>query len=310
MIAILAAAALQAGAAPAPVGSAPQTQSMPRPITMPDWVRRPSSADLSRHFPRAAARDHLAGSVVLTCAVNASGRLVDCNADDPGDFGQAALRMAPLFQMRPTQNGVSVAGGQIRIPIQFLLQNNIRSAPITVKDAEIHGATVEVDCRYQGVHLDNCFVRYPGPGNVAETAIRLAADVTLPPMPRPRGRIVLPLVFPPKDGVAVADAKVISPRWNRRPSALDVARVYPAAARRAAVDGAASVSCVVTAEGRLTDCKVEAETPAGPGFGEAALQLTPLFRMEPLDAFGIPVQDRTIRIPIQFRPMPPRRGVG
>lgn len=299
MLAALMALMLQA----APAGAGPGE------IPSPDWLRRPSGADLARFYPEAARRENLAGRVTLSCGVTAAGGLVDCTADDPGMFGEAALKMAGFFSMKPIHNGRSVDGGRVRIPIVFLMPNDFRAAPITVKDAEIHGAAVEMDCRFEGVHIDNCYPRHMAPAHVVEAATKLAPGVTLPPMPKPRGRIVLPLVFPAKAGMA-ADPRITNPRWDRRPTTSDLAKVYPAAARRSALDGAASVTCVVTGEGWLTNCRVEAETPGGAGFGEAAVRLMPLFRMKPADAFGVPVEGRTIRVPIQFRPIVPKRGTG
>jgi protein TonB len=51
--------------------------------------------------------------------------------------------------------------------------------------------------------------------------------------------------------------------------------------------------------------------PQGEGFGEAALALTPLFRMKPMSRDGQPVAGGIVRVPIAFRsagpaPTPPK----
>jgi protein TonB len=59
----------------------------------------------------------------LHCVVSAQGTL-SCSiaSEDPPDqgFGDAAMKMAHIFKMRPqTRDGVPVAGGTINIPIRF-----------------------------------------------------------------------------------------------------------------------------------------------------------------------------------------------
>jgi protein TonB len=93
----------------------------------------------------------------------------------------------------------------------------------------------------------------------------------------------------------------VRPDWSRWPTGDEFARVYPREARQHDVSGRAVVSCKVTEKGRLTDCEVLEETPANAGFGEAALELTPLFQMRRLSRDGQPVGGATVRVPIVFR---------
>lgn len=86
-----------------------------------DYVR-PAGKD--SYYPPAARRAGKTGHVILACSVTGGGRLTECvvaEESPPGwGFGEAALRMAPLFKMRPiTKSGRSVAGAHIRIPINF-----------------------------------------------------------------------------------------------------------------------------------------------------------------------------------------------
>lgn len=116
---------LQAVAAsPAPL--LPATPA-PEVVTTPDWMRRPSGADVSRVYPRGAMAKDLSGRASISCQVDTVGTLVDCVVTEeyPRDegFGQAALQLAPYFKMRPmTRGGQPVGGGTVRIPLRFTVE--------------------------------------------------------------------------------------------------------------------------------------------------------------------------------------------
>lgn len=94
-------------------------------------------------------------------------------------------------------------------------------------------------------------------------------------------------------------AKIIAhPVWIQRPTAMQTAKAYPPRVR---VDGRARLACDVTAEGRLTACRVASEDPMDTGFGSSALRLSRYLRMAPTDMDGDPVSGRMVEVPFQFR---------
>jgi periplasmic protein TonB len=94
---------------------------------------------------------------------------------------------------------------------------------------------------------------------------------------------------------------VTQPDWVRRPSDSEFKAVYPPVARAAKVEGRASIRCTIDNDGRLQNCSVTSETPAGHGFGEAALKLSHLMFMRGMTKDGSAVAGGRITIPISFR---------
>jgi TonB family protein len=82
---------------------------------------------------------------------------------------------------------------------------------------------------------------------------------------------------------------------------VDIMRYYPARAEQMAVEGTATMTCNVTAAGRLAGCVVVSETPPDFGFGDAALKMSPLFKMRPLTREGAAVEGGKVTIPIRFK---------
>ena len=104
-VAVLCAGMLAARSALADPGAASSGEHQPPPLIV-------------RHGPTVECH------TVIECVVNADGTLRDCvllKEDPPGyGFGRAALDAARYFRMKPaTQDGKPVAGGRVRIPMDW-----------------------------------------------------------------------------------------------------------------------------------------------------------------------------------------------
>ena len=123
---------LQANVAtsPPPTGQA----GSPHLVTHPDWLKRPSPANMYEVWPAGAYYAHVNGHVVLHCVINEKGRLKQgaATVEEPKGwgYGAAALEMAGQFQMRPeTVDGQPVAGAKIDVPFSFLFPQKYPQRP-------------------------------------------------------------------------------------------------------------------------------------------------------------------------------------
>ncbi len=114
--------------------------------------------------------------------------------------------------------------------------------------------------------------------------------VTAPGAPPPS-----PSPPPPRPSV------ITGPPWIRKPNGDDLMRAYPPAALKHGEDGHTTIDCAVTDIGTLANCSVVEETPAGEGFGEAALKLAPRYKMRATTVDGAPVGGARVRIPVTWR---------
>jgi protein TonB len=91
------------------------------PLSKVEWVRRPNPSP--ENFPPAAARANKSGIATVECKITAKGTMDACTvlyeAPEGFGFGEAAVRVAKRFQIKPTTtNGDSVEGGHAESSVE------------------------------------------------------------------------------------------------------------------------------------------------------------------------------------------------
>lgn len=98
---------------------------------------------------------------------------------------------------------------------------------------------------------------------------------------------------------APVDDIVRDPVWLRTPPPQVLERYYPRNALQRGIAGAAVLRCRVQVNGYLS-CAVQSETPAGQGFGAAALRFSAEFQASSRAADGSFTVGRYVDLPIRF----------
>lgn len=105
------------------------------------WAAWPKSRDIARARPKYLLRSAEPGGAVLFCRLKADGRLTACEvvAEAPTGrgFGAAALKLVPLYRMNLPQDGSSLEGETVRIPLtwsarKFPAARGIRYTPPSI----------------------------------------------------------------------------------------------------------------------------------------------------------------------------------
>jgi len=88
--------------------------------------------------------------------------------------------------------------------------------------------------------------------------------------------------------------------WTRLPTAEEMVRHTP---RRPlpAPPGHATIECVVSPNGLLTDCVIVKEGPDGWGYGDIAIKVSRYFRAAAVTKSGEPAAGRRVRVPMVFK---------
>jgi hypothetical protein len=94
-------------------------------------------------------------------------------------------------------------------------------------------------------------------------------------------------------------------QWEARPSQADFERLGPPDAVRSRTPGRATLDCSLEVSGRLRDCKVKDESPAGAGFGASALKLAPLYRLARTKEVDLDGSRLTFAVRFRYAPLDP-----
>lgn len=89
--------------------------------------------------------------------------------------------------------------------------------------------------------------------------------------------------------------------WTQRPSGNRISELYPSRAQRDGVGGRVLLNCTVLND-LSVQCGVTSETPAGMGFGRAALSAASSYRARPTLSNGQSAIGANARIAVQFQP--------
>ena len=183
---------------------------------------------------------------------------------------------------RPTPEAPPIDVDMITLPKPILLEPMEPVKPVP-PNAPIHptpAPTTSVET----------ITAVPGPATLPSTTISLAQPVPIPtPDARPAD------VEPPR-----APAVITRPRWASQPSAAQMEQAFPRRALSQGVSGSASMNCLVSASGALSNCSVASETPRGQGFGRAASELTKYFRMSPGTVDGQAIDGARVAFTVRF----------
>ncbi len=122
------------------------------------------------------------------------------------------------------------------------------------------------------------------------------------PSPVPLGPTASPVSSDPAPATTrpTTPTRAATVSFSSRPSARRIADLYPSRALRDGVGGRAVLDCTV-ASGLTLNCSVASETPAGLGFGQAAMSASNSYRANPQRSDGSSAVGQSTRIVVQFQ---------
>ena len=303
------------------------------PEAIIDWSRSGGSWEMADAYPVAALRLGVSGQTQIDCFVAADGKPYDCSvlSEDPAGFGfgEAALRLAPHFQMTPGVEPGRPDRPHVVIPVNFIITAGARrnvtelnfpewiSAPTFADVSRSYPAKgrnavgfAVLECRVgdDGAVVDVCepqaeTPRYKG---FMQSAHALAPLFRVDPKSEllRQGKPVwvkLSFRFAPADSEDMRERRIFAPRWVAEPTPAQLQALFPARATAEGLTGGRGVaSCRVTPDGSLSECKALLAEPDGFGFSQAAVALAPLFRMSLWTNGGGPVEGAIVNLPIRF----------
>lgn len=279
------------------------------------------------------------GKASVHCKVNRQGSLFDCRvlSETPAGsgFGMAAIALTPQFLMTPARKGgVPVDYDGVNIPLIFdgsgLSQSGdaafgartvvtlshwtsaptyaqvVAAYPAKARARRLGGhATLSCSIRADG-HLGDCQSLMSQPTNLgfAGAAWSLAKLFVAPPRigdQQTKGMLTqVAFTFAP-EMLGGAPPVIGKPRWVAVPSPQQLNEGLPAMAPQGGATTARVVLvCAVVEGGKVDGCTVAEETPAGGGYGAAALAVSRYFALSNWTLEGLPTVGGQVRIPIRY----------
>lgn len=306
----------------------------------PDWLKKPSRADMMQVWPEEALKRGKSGKAVIHCDVTIHGALVGCKilSEEPAGigFGSAALALTPQFLMKPAVKNGKPVRGAATIPIQFVagspvsadkrikvVSNVVWSRAPTYAElvaafpdkarAKGVGGAVTLACEFNGAGgLRECDTVNESPWGMgfAGAAHSLVGKFIGPTRfhsgeSTKDARTQLRFTFP-VEMLSSSTPSIGKPAWAATPTADELKGAIPQQAIAAGVTTArVALDCTVVAEGRLEACRVLSEEPKGLGFAETTLNLSKSFRLTIWTADGLPSVGGKVRIPVRYDVPPP-----
>jgi TonB family protein len=118
----------------------------------------------------------------------------------------------------------------------------------------------------------------------------------------PPAKTLSPVTVSPSARPAQADATV---EMDEETAAGEFVAVWPAGAYNTRADGKVMLSCKINVHGLAEWCGIKTESPAGKGFGAAALQMRPTFKLKPATGADGPME-AIMNIAVKFKAPDPQ----
>jgi TonB family protein len=249
--------------------------------------------------------------VVLRCRVGADAGH-ECfpgnhAPDEPrtAAIGEAAAQALRGISFHPT----TVDGRPVEMTVYYTLSARLPlKAPPDIGPYGVGEDRATVTCsQAPSAELKNCVV--DGPGATPNPPAFPWGEYVAAPSAGAAGVVRFPIRRLLRDGREVIRAEpegapateVTPPNWLKFPGWEDFSRVYPEKALRHGVEGTVTLACLAELDGSVSDCRVSQEAPADYGFGAAALQMAPRFKVFPGEVNGRVVARMPILAPIKFK---------